>query len=54
MADEENKLQRVINRATDTYIEIVKQRARVLVVSFITGGLFGVVCFVAGYLANGS
>ena len=53
MQEDENKLQRIINRASETYIQIVQQRARVLVVSFITGGMFGVVCFVAGYLANG-
>lgn len=53
MHDEENKLQRLINRASETYIHIVQQRARVLVVSFISGGLFGVLCFVGGYLANG-
>lgn len=53
MEGEENKLQRVVNRITGTYIELVKQRARVLVVSFISGGLFGVICFVAGYMTHG-
>lgn len=53
MQDEENKLQQVLNRVSDSYIQVVQQRARVIVVSFISGGVFGVLCFAAGYLANG-
>ncbi len=51
--DSDNKIQRIINRVSGTYIQIVQQRARVLVVSFMSGGLFGVVCFVAGYMSHG-
>ncbi len=50
---ETSRFQHFVDRATETYIGIVQQRAKIILVSFISGGFFGVLCFSAGYLANG-